>query len=256
MSDTDKPTFVATYDPEGERDARLSKRFYKVAASAKRDDGFAIILDDRELKTPGRTAVRVPNAELGEAVAAEWEAQASHIDPSTMPRTRIVTTAIDRVSLDNGPAIDEIVGYAGTDLVCYRADDPEELVALQGQAWDPLLEWFAGATGTRLKATSGIIHVQQDDDALRQVGLLLNEVDPISLTALHTLVTLSGSAVIGLAMLKGHLDAKDAYAASRVDETFQINKWGEDEEAAERAAFHKVEFDAAAEVLRLLGRLS
>lgn len=253
MSDTEKPTFVATFDPEGERDARLSKRFYKVASSAKRDDGFAIVLDDRELKTPGRIAVRVPNAELGEALAAEWEAQAKRIDPSTMPRTRIVTTAIDRVARDNGPAIDEIVGYAGTDLVCYRADDPEELVTLQGQAWDPLLEWFTGATGTHLKATSGIIHVKQDDEALRQVALLLNEVDPISLTALHTLVTLSGSAVIGLAMLKGHLDAKAGYAASRVDETFQINKWGEDEEAAERAAFHKVEFDAAAEVLRLLG---
>ncbi len=253
MSDTQKPTFVATYDPEGERAARLSKRFYKVAASAQRDDGFAVVLDDRELRTPGRNTVRVPNAELGEAIAAEWEAQASHIDPSTMPRTRIVTTAIDRVALDKGPAIDEIVRYAGTDLVCYRADDPEELVTLQGQAWDPLLEWFAEATGTRLNSTSGIIHVEQDDDALREVALLLKEVDPISLTALHTLVTISGSAVIGLAMLKGHLDAKAGYAASRVDETFQINKWGADEEAAERAAYHKVEFDAAAEILRLLG---
>lgn len=253
MSDTEKPSFVATYDPEGERDARLSRRFYKVAATAKRDDGFAVVLDDRELKTPGRAPVRVPNAELGEAVAAEWEAQASHIDPSTMPRTRIVTTAIDRVALDSGPAIDEIVSYAGTDLVCYRADDPEELVALQGQAWDPLLAWFAATTGASLKATSGIVHVQQDDNALRQIERLLNEVDPIRLTALHTLVTISGSAVIGLAMLKGHLDATAAYAAARVDETFQINKWGEDEEAAERAAFHKVEFDAAAEVLRLLG---
>lgn len=252
MSDTEKPTFVATFDPEGEREARLSKRFYKVAGSAKRDDGFAIVLDDRELKTPGRTAVRVPNAELGNAVAAEWDAQVSHIDPSTMPRTRIVTTAIDRVSEDNGPAIDEIVGYAGTDLVCYRADDPEELVALQGQAWDPLLDWLAEATGARLRATSGIIHVQQDGSALRQVSSLLGAVDPISLTALHTVVTISGSAVIGLAMLKGRLDADAAYVASRVDEAFQIDKWGEDEDAAARAKFHKAEFDAAAEVIRLL----
>lgn len=253
MSDTEKPTFVATFDPEGEREARLSKRFYKAAGCAPRDDGFAVVLDERELKTPGRAAVRVPNAALGQAVAAEWDAQVSHIDPSTMPRTRIVTTAIDRVALDRGPAIDEIVGYAGTDLVCYRADDPEELVALQEQAWDPLLDWFAEATGARLKSTRGIIHVQQDEGALGQVAALLGEIDPISLTALHTLVTISGSAVIGLAMLKGRLDADAGYAASRVDDIFQINKWGEDEEAAARAAFHKVEFDAAADVIRLMG---
>lgn len=253
MSDADKPTFVATFNPQQEREARLSKRFYKEAVSRRDEDGAAIMLDERELKTPGRNPVRVPTRELADAIAAEWSAQADHIDPTTMPRTRIITTAIDRVALDSGPAVDEIVRYAGTDLTCYRADAPEALVRKQAEAWDPLLAWMLDVYGTRLTPTSGIMHLAQEEEELERLRAAVAGLDAITLTALHTLVTIAGSAVIGLAVMRNRLSADEGWATSRIDEQFQIAQWGEDAEAAERAQFHKLEFDAAAEVIRLLG---
>lgn len=253
MSDADKPTFVATFSPQQEREARLSKRFYEEAGSRKRDDGVAVMLDERELKTPGRNAVRVPTLELGDAIAAEWSSQTDHIDPSTMPRTRIITTAIDRVALDSGPAADEIARYAGTDLVCYRADEPEDLVKKQADAWDPLLEWMVDAHAVTLRPTSGIVHLGQADAELDRLRDIVGQLDPITLTALHTLVTIAGSAVIGLAVMGNRLTVEEGWDASRVDEAFQIAQWGEDAEAAERTAFHRHEFEAAAEVIQLLG---
>ncbi len=252
MSDDGKPTFVATFDPVKERDARLSKRFYKQVVCEPKDDGHAVLLDAREIKTPGRRAVRLPNAALADAIAGEWAAQEKFIEPATMPRTRIVTTAIDQVALDREPAINEITAYAGTDLVCYRADEPDELVAQQAQAWDPLLDWLQESVGAQLTVTTGILHQAQADAALAQIRDALAQIDPIRLTALHTLVTISGSAVIGLAVLQGHLDADQGFAASRIDEAFQISKWGEDAEATIRSRAYEVEFIAAAEVIRLL----
>ncbi len=246
------PTFVAQFNPAKEREARLSKRFYKNATSRASADGFAVMLDERELKTPGRNPVRVSTEGLASAVAAEWAAQEGYIDPSTMPRTRIVTTAIDRVALDNGPAVDEITRYAGSDLVCYRADEPTELVQCQAEAWDPLLEWISTTHKARLQPTSGIIHVTQAADDLARIGDFVSRLDPIRITALHTLVTISGSAVIGLAVLQNHLDADQGFAVSRIDEAYQAAQWGEDEEAAERTRLHKAEFEAASEVIRLL----
>lgn len=246
------PTFVAQFNPAKEREARFSKRFYKTATSRPSEDGFVVMLDERDLKTPGRNAVRVPTEGLARAVAAEWAAQEGHIDPSTMPRTRIVTTAIDRVAPDNGLAVDEITRYAGSDLVCYRAEEPAELVERQAEAWDPLLEWISSTHKASLRPTNGIIHVTQAADDLARIGEFVAALDPIRVTALHTLVTIAGSAVIGLAVLQNRLDADQGYAASRIDETYQAAKWGEDEEAAERARFHKAEFDAASEVIRLL----
>lgn len=252
MSIDDKPTFVATFNPQKERNARLAKRFYKQAVVSNEAGEFAVMLDTRALKTPGRRAVVSPSRALSQAVAAEWDAQREHIDPSTMPLTRIVTTAIDRVALDAEPAVAEIVSYAGTDLVCYRADEPAELVTLQEGAWTPLLEWFADATGARLGVTTGIVHVKQSADALIAVRSALSDLDAVRLTALHTLVTIAGSAVIGFAVMRGHLDAEAGFAASRIDEDFQIAKWGEDAEAQTRKAAHKAEFMAAARVFSLL----
>lgn len=252
MSDVDKPTFVREFNPGQDREERLAKRFYEAACARVLEDGVAVMLDERELKTPLRNPVRLSSQALGEAVAAEWAAQGERINPSTMPRTRIVTTAIDRVSDDATPALDEIVSYAGTDLTCYRADDPASLVAQQAKVWDPLLAWLETTLGTRLATTSGIIHVSQEPTELEKLRGVMMGLDPVRLTALHTLVTIAGSTVIGLAVLHGELDAEQGFAASRVDEIFQAAQWGEDAEAAERTKAHKAEFDAAADVLRLL----
>jgi len=252
MSEAEKPTFVATFDPEKEREARLAKRFYKEARAAAMDDGVAVLLDGRELKTPARNLVRLPTQALGDAVAAEWEMQQGHIDPSSMPRTRIVTTALDRVAEDAGPAVDEICRYGGSDLLCYRAEQPVELVAQQAAAWDPLLDWLHETHGARLQSSRGIMHLAQSDAVLARLRGAVEGIDPIRMTALHTLVTISGSAVIGLAVLGNRLDADEAFATSRVDELFQISQWGEDAEAAARTKVHQAEFDAAAQVLRLL----
>ena len=253
MSEADKPSFVRAFDSQKEREARMAKRFYKAARAEARDDGVAVLLDERELKTPARNPVRLPSHPLAEAVAAEWAAQSDHVDPASMPRTRIVTTAIDRVAEDAGPAIDEIARYGGSDLLCYRAEQPAELVAQQTAAWDPLLAWLEESHAVRLASTSGIMHVTQDEAELVRLRAVLSKLDPLRLTALHTLVTISGSAVIGLAVLHKRLDAEGAFETSRVDELFQISQWGEDAEAAARTKAHKAEFDAAAEVLTLLG---
>lgn len=246
------PSFVAEFDPAKERESRLSKRFYKTVQAQTADDGYSILLDDRDLKTPGRRLIVLPTESLADAIAGEWEAQTSHIDPSTMPRTRIATTAIDRVAEDKGPAVSEIVSYAGTDLVCYRADDPVELVDRQAAAWDPLLEWIRVALSVHLVSTSGIIHVDQDAAQIQHLDTIVSALDPLTLTALHTLVTIAGSTVVGLAILHGRLTAREGFDVSRIDEQFQIDQWGEDAEAAARAKAYWEEFEAAAEVLTLL----
>lgn len=252
MNGVTPPDLREVFDPAREREARLARRFYKDVGVRETPEGAGVWLDGRELRSPAKKPLRLPSRDAAELVAQEWRAQDKRIDPATMPVTRIVWTGLDRIGPDRGPARDEILAHAETDLVCYRADTPAELVARQGAVWDPLLAWLAGETGARLKPTTGIMHVAQASEALAALAGVVADLDPIRLAALHTLVTLTGSFVIGFAVLRGHLDADAAWRAARIDEDYQQAQWGEDAEAAALAAARLRDLRAATQLLRAL----
>lgn len=225
----------------------LPKRFYKEAGFTEGEGGFRLALDGRTAKTPARKPLAVPTAALAERLAAEWAAQEETIDPARMPLTRLVNSAIDGVAERREAVIEDLSAYAGTDLVAYRAAEPERLVAAQAAAWDPVIDWAREALGARLILSEGVMHVDQPDttrEALR--AAIAREDSPFRLAALHAMTTLTGSLLIALAVLDGRLTAEEAWEAAHVDETFQASVWGQDEEAGERLAKRRDEFEAAA----------
>jgi chaperone required for assembly of F1-ATPase len=230
----------------------LPKRFYKAAAVEERDGGFHLVLDGKPARTPGRKAVAVPTRELGEALSEEWNGQGAEIDPFAMPLTRIVNSAIDGVARQREAVIADIAKYAGSDLVCYRAGEPERLVAAQAAAWDPILAWAREALGARFVLSEGIVHVAQPGAAIDAVRAHLEAIaSPFRLAALHVMTTLTGSALLALAHAAGRLDADAAWAAAHVDERHQESLWGEDEEALLRRSRREAEFRAASKVYAL-----
>lgn len=230
----------------------LPKRFYKEATVAPLDRGFTVLLDGRGVKTPARTPLVLPTEALARAVAEEWNAQGAEIDPRTMWLTKLANTALDRVAPRRDAVIDEIAAFAASDLVSYRADHPVELARRQTAHWAPLVEWAAESFGARLKVTEGIIHVAQDEEALAALREAIAAVGSFELAALHNAVTLTGSAVIGLALLRRRLDAIQAFEAAHVDEAWQAELCGEDEEEAARLATRREELADTARFLDLL----
>ncbi|GMG83326.1 ATPase [Paralimibaculum aggregatum] len=229
------------------------KRFWKAAGVVEAEGaGFGVALDGRPLNTPARAPVAVPSRAVAAAMAAEWEAVGETVDPRAMPVTRAVNVAIDRVVPERAAIAARVAGFGESDLLCYRAPHPPELAERQAAVWDPLLAWAAEAHGARLVQTVGIVHVAQPPEALARLAAAVEARDPWELTALHELVTLSGSLVIGLAVLSGDLAAQDAWHASRVDEDWNIEQWGEDAEAAAHAARREADFHAAVRLLHLL----
>ncbi len=228
------------------------KRFYRKAATKSVDGGFAVVLDDRPVQTPGKAPLVLPCAALAEAIAAEWQSQDGRIVPATMPLMRLASTAIDRVAGRREMVIDDVSAHGASDLVCYRADEPAELVARQEAAWRPLLDWLERRYGARLAVTQGIVHVAQPPAALADLRTAVAALDDFMLIALHAATVAAGSLAIGLAIVEGELDAAAAFRASQVDETFQIEKWGADSEAAERRAALAAELAAAARMIDLL----
>ncbi|MFD1302907.1 ATP12 family chaperone protein [Methylobacterium marchantiae] len=230
----------------------LPKRFYTQAGLAGEEDGFRLTLDGRPANTPARNPLRLPTRALAEAVAAEWAAQVDVIDPSIMPLTRLANTAIDGVAPRRGAVIDDLSAYAGTDLVAYRAADPERLVADQARAWDPVLDWAHETFGARLILSEGVMHVTQPEKSVAALRGAIAAVDgPFRLAALHTMTTLTGSLLIALATLHGRLTPQEAWIAAHVDEAYQASVWGSDAEAEARHALRKAEFEAAATVSTL-----
>ncbi|SOE18642.1 chaperone required for assembly of F1-ATPase [Hoeflea halophila] len=225
---------------------QLPKRFYKEATVVAGDDqDFVVALDGKPLRTPSRKPLGVPDRELAEALAAEWQAQQELIDPATMPLTRMINTAIDGVASAQEEVFEDILRYAGSDLLCYRADAPESLVARESEAWDPYLDWAANM-GARLVLSEGIVHVEQPPEAIRAIAALLRRhSSPLQLTALHTITSLTGSLVLALALAEGQGEPSEIWDAAHVDEDFNAAQWGEDHEAAERRAKRRVDFDAA-----------
>lgn len=227
----------------------VAKRFWKSAEVVAEQGGFAVVLDGRAIRTPGKSPLVMPTRALALAVADEWQRQEERIDPRTMPMTRYFNTAIDRVQADF-PAVAEIVAaYGETDLLCYRAESPAELIERQSAAWDPLLDWAHTRYGVRLEVTRGVLPVDQSATDLERLRSVVESLSHHELTSLHELVSLTGSLVLGLAVLEGERTADEAWTSSRIDEEWQIEQWGRDEEAERQASFRR---DALLEAARFL----
>lgn len=229
----------------------LAKRFYR---SVSVGDGafFQILLDGRPVRTPKKRALVLPTRALAAAVAAEWDAQTDNIDPSLMPLTRFSNTAIDAVSEQLDAVANDIAAYAGSDLLCYRAENEANLAASQAAAWDPVLAWADQVLGAKFKTGVGVMPFEQPALALTRFSGALEPHEPFRLTGLHVLTTLTGSAILALALNSGFIVPEKAWAAAHVDEDYQIALWGPDEEAAARRAQRKAEFDAASQLLSSL----
>jgi len=228
------------------------KRFYQKAEPAKRAGGYAITLDGKPIKTPGRRDLLVPSEALAAAIAEEWNAQATEVRAAKMPLTRFATTTVDRVATQRDAIIRQTANYAGTDLVCYRATHPPELAARQQAVWQPLIDWAVLRYDAPLVVTSGVIPKSQSEESLRAFASAVAEHDDFALTALHVATAACGSLVIGLALTQGHLDAEGAFAVSQLEESFQIEAWGEDAEQAARRRALAADIQAAARFLSLL----
>jgi chaperone required for assembly of F1-ATPase len=233
------------------RDLRknLPKRFYKQAHFDLRDGGHVLLLDGKPARTPGRKALTLPTAAAAQLVAEEWQAQGELIDPAIMPITRIVNSALDGVQTEMDAVRAEIVRFAGSDLVCYRVVDPDVLVQAQAVAWNSVLDFARDDLGAQMVLAQGIVFVEQPDHALAAVARAVDKVQgAITLATLHVMTTLTGSALIALALVHGKMDVDAAWAATHVDEDYQMRIWGSDTEAQARRERRWLEMKAAADL--------
>ena len=228
------------------------KRFYKKATVQPEPGGLAILLDGRPVKTPARNPLHLPTEELAEAVAAEWNAQGDKVDPRTMPLTGLANAAIDRVAQDPQAFAARLAEYAESDLLCYRAENPDTLVARQAERWDPILAWARQRFDIELAVVCGIMHRKQSDAAVQQLARAVAARDPFELAGLSPLVTVSGSLVIALALAEGAIDLDQAWDAASLDEKWQLEQWGEDAEASAALDARRRDFKAGARFLELL----
>lgn len=231
----------------------MPKRFYKDVQAAPAEGGFVIHLDGRPLRTPARRVLLLPTAALAELVAQEWAAQVEEILPDSMPLTRLATTVKDLMPVRRADAVAEILGYAETDLLCYRAAHPQDLAARQAAAWQKWLDWAQMHLDSRLVTTNGLSAVQQDEAALRSLARAVESLDDWRLTALHTATSLTGSIVLGLAMQRGVLDPSEAFAAAALDELYEMERWGEEADLMQRHARLRRDLEAASAFLAALG---
>ncbi len=227
----------------------LRKRFYQ-AVTVGEGMAYPILLDGRAVKTPAGGALAAPSRPLAQAIAAEWDAQGERIDPAAMPLTRLANTIIDGVAPNPEPLRQEIVNYLGSDLVCYRAATPEGLVARQAQHWDPVLAWAREAHGARFVLGEGVIFVAQPENAVAAARSAIPS-DPWRLGAISAITTLTGSALIALAVAAEQLGVDEAWAAAHVDEDWNMDFWGRDELAMQRRTARFAEMQAAGTVLCL-----
>ncbi|WP_417607078.1 ATP12 family chaperone protein [Primorskyibacter flagellatus] len=231
-----------------------AKRFWKEAQVVEADGGYSVALDGRAVKTPAKKALVVPTRALAQAVAAEWDAQEDRVNPLTMPVTRGANAAIDKVAVQFDEVATMLLAYGDADLLCYRADSPDGLVARQAQGWDPLLDWADARFGARLAPRTGVMHAAQDPRALAALEDPVRRMTPFELAAFHDLVSISGSLVLALAVSEAHLKAETAWDLSRIDETWQEEQWGVDDEAARLAARKRGDFLQAKVFLDLCRR--
>lgn len=228
------------------------RRFWTTAATEAVPGGWQITLDGKPIRTPGKLPLIVPTKALADAIAAEWDAQTESVDPEKMPLTRAANSAVEKVTPQFAAVADMLAEYGGTDLLSYRAEHPSALAERQAAGWDPLIDWAATKLRAPLKVTEGVIPVAQDPEALARLRERLDGLTPWQLTALHDLVTLPGSLILGLAVLEGRLDAETAHRLSRIDEEHQAELWGVDDEAKAAAEARLAAILSAAKLLELL----
>jgi chaperone required for assembly of F1-ATPase len=231
----------------------LRRRFYEKAAAVAAAEGHVVCLDDRAVQTPARRPLALPTLALAQAIAAEWAAQRDVIDPGKMPLTRLANAIIDGVADAPGPVAAEIEKYLASDLLLYRAGSPQELRDRQARHWDPILTWARDEFGAHFKVGEGIVHVAQLEAALKVAAVSI-PADPWRLGAMHAVTTLTGSALLALALWRGNLSAEAAWQAAHVDEDWNMEQWGKDDMALERRSFRFAELQAAVTVLGSLPR--
>jgi chaperone required for assembly of F1-ATPase len=225
------------------------KRFYQRAEAAAAEGGYQVLLDGRPIRTPARRLLLLPTAGLAEAIAAEWAAQGEAIEPAAMPLMRLTGTACDRMPALRAPAIADIVAYAGTDLVCYRAAGPADLAERQATAWQPHLDWLAARFDIHLLPTAALRPTAQPAEASERLRALIAAQADWPLVGLHAATTALGSVVLALALWHRRLDAEAAFAASIVDELYEIERWGREREAERRQGALRRDIQAAARYL-------
>jgi chaperone required for assembly of F1-ATPase len=229
----------------------IRRRFYRAASIARAPEGFTVTLDDRPIRTPAGTAMVLPTEGLARAIADEWQAQEETILPHTMPLTQLAATAVDRIVPQRDAVLAQVASYASSELLCYRAGDPPDLVRRQEAMWQPLLDWLAEAFGATLRVTAGVVPIAQPTEAIGALRAAADELSDMELTALACVMQSSGSLTVALAMVAGHIDADAAFAISQLEETYEIERWGEDEEASRRRDRIREEIRSAAAFLAL-----
>ncbi len=228
------------------------KRFYENADATRSSDGWTVALDGRTVKTPARNALAVPARKLADAIAAEWAGQEDKIDPAAMPLTGLANAAIDRVHPHQQTFAAELAEYGETDLLCYRADSPTELVARQCAAWDPLLEWAQKRFDIGFETTTGIVHRPQPAPTVERLRAATEIYSPFHLAGLSPIVRIGGSLVAALALVENAFDEDVIWSATRIDEDWQASQWGEDEDAIATRDARRREFSAGMRFIRLL----
>jgi chaperone required for assembly of F1-ATPase len=228
------------------------KRFYKEVSHAPTAQGWEIRLDNRPVRTPARHPLVVPTVPLAEAIAVEWRNQGDKIKPESMPLTRLANSAIDGVIPQSATVVADVAAYANSDLLCYWADSPRELMERQARSWLPLLDWAAARYNARLEPTTGIVHKSQSAEAVAALQAAVAALEPFPLAALHLLTTTLGSVVLALAVYDRHLDAETAFELSEMDERYQRELWGEDQEAMARRQRLRADVMTSARFLALL----
>lgn len=230
------------------------RRFYKAVSVEPDGDGFSIRLDGKPVKTPSAKPVSLPTETAARLVADEYAMQGDGIDPLTMPVTRLVNTAIDGVAIDPQAVLEDMLRFASSDLVCYRAEGPDALVTRQADAWDPILDWVRSVLGAHFSLAEGVMHVDQPREAIGAIGVHLRQRDDaFRLAALHVITAITGSALLALALEAGAIDRETAWAAAHVDEDWNIEHWGLDAEAGARRVARKRDMMGAAALIEALG---
>jgi len=227
------------------------KRFYEAAWAEAGEPGWRVVLDARPVRTPQRAPLVLPTRALAEAIAAEWEAQEAEIRPEQMPLTRLANSAIDRAPAHRETVISGLLAYAETDLLCYRAEWPRELVSRQAEAWDPVLDWAHLELGANVRIASGVMPVAQPEEAMSALEAAVRGLDDFALTAINQMTSLTASLILALAVEQRHLGAEEAWRAAHIDEDWQIGQWGEDAVARQRREAQGADMDAAVRFLCL-----
>jgi len=227
------------------------KRFYKQVSVAPAEGGFGVLLDGKSVQTPARNTLVLPTERLADAIAAEWRGQGEEVVVTSMPLLRLANTTIDGVSTNREDVIKAILRFGENDLICYRAHQPPDLAARQRAGWDPLLDWVAQRHGARMRVAQGLNHVDQPSETLAALRAPLEGLDAFTLAGLHVVASVTGSMVLALTVMDDTLSGARAFELSRIDETYQAEKWGQDAEAAKRTAALAHELDKAMELIAL-----